>query len=153
MNENSNFKNRDFKSWEEFYSYLKNKKNIGENSISLSKKYISDLMKEFNLDDSCFSLGTSKILTYYVPQKETFGNVRFNQEEIKIAIKYTGIEGIKPKYVSGNYCMQRIKIHSQKEYLNQKELIFKLAKSAFLLIENDQSDYIKELCSKIKRKE
>jgi hypothetical protein len=144
-------KNSYHENWEKFYSDLINVKNISDNVVSLSKDFVQDLMKEFNLNDSCFSLGDSKILTYYVPHKETFGNVRFNQEEIKIAIKYTGHDDIKPKPDSGNYCMQTIKVQSQVDYQNQKALIFKLAKSAFILIKNDESDYIKDLCKKVKR--
>jgi 5-methylcytosine-specific restriction protein A len=132
-------KNSKFEKWEDFYKNLRENKNVSDPTLDLARKYIEDLKNNLGISDSDFSLGRSPILTYYVPNKNIFGNIRFNTKSIKVEIIYSGLNDIQHPIQSDNYEMHKIKIDSKNSYLNNKDLIFKLAHSAFKFI--DEKDY------------
>jgi len=127
--------NSKFNDWDTFYNFLRVEKNISEKCVAISKAHVKNLKERHNISDSDFSLARS-MLTYSVPGAKTFGNIRFNQNSIRIEIKYSGLKDIEPVQQSDGYDMHKIKIESIEGYQNQLNLIFKLSDSAFKLIKN-----------------
>ena len=143
MHSNSKFIN-----WTEFYNFQRSSKNVTEKCIDLSNIHIKNLKERFGLSDSDFSLGQT-MLTYSVPKSITFGNISFNQNSIRIEIKYSGLTDIEYIQQTDGYDMHKIKIESIEGYQNQLNLIFKLSDSAFKSIKNGNYESLIRLHSAI----
>jgi len=116
--------------WEKFHTNLKDKYEIRNEFISLSQIFVNDLKKELDLTDDDFSLGISKILTFYNKSNVVVGNIRFNKNSIRIEPVFTNDNSVPHnKQADGYDVHNKISITNIQDYEDQKETIFKLLRS------------------------
>ena len=127
-------KNSKFNNWDTFQKKLKSNHKITLETINLSKQVIGDIKLNLGIRDDNFSLGKSKILTYYNESDLVFGNIRFNQESIRIEPVFTGNTAIPSKIQADGYTVHSFLIKDNHNYQNKKEMIFQLLKDAYSAI-------------------
>jgi len=123
--------NSKFGTWEIFHVHLIESHKIAPATIQISEKVISDLKAQLGLTDDQFSLGKSKILTYYNESDLVFGNIRFNQNSIRIEPVFSGNTSVPSKSQADGYQVHSFPIAEIQDYENEKETILKLLKEAY----------------------
>lgn len=126
--------NSKFHTWDTFHNHLSSTHNITPETINLSEQVVGDLKLKLGITDANFSLGKSKILTYYNESDLVFGNIRFNQGSIRIEPVFTGNTNIPSKIQTDGYTVHSFLIEDIQSYQNKKEVIFQLLKDAYSVI-------------------
>jgi len=124
-------KNSKFVIWNTFHNHLSSNHKVTPETIQLSEQVIEDLKTELGISDTNFSLGKSKILTYYNQSNTVFGNIRFNQRSIRIEPVFTGNTNFPYKEQADGYIVHSFLIEDIEAYQNKKETIFQLLKAAY----------------------
>lgn len=126
--------NSKFYTWDTFQSHLSSNHKIAPETIDLSEQVIGDIKSNLGITDANFSLGKSKILTYYNESNLVFGNIRFNQGSIRIEPVFTGNTTIPSKIQADGYTVHSFLIEDSLSYQNKKEVIFQLLTDAYSVI-------------------
>lgn len=124
-------KNSKFTSLTSFQKHLVDQHGVSNDIIKLSKIIVNDIKMKFGLDNDKFSLGKSKILTYYNQSNLVFGNIRFNKKSLKVQPIYSGDNKFPVKHQADKYSVHSFKLNSLEEYISNKEDIMKLIKGAY----------------------
>lgn len=120
-----------FSNWDAFYRDLSKSHKVTPETINLSKQVIGDLKTELSLTDDDFSLGKSKILTYYNESDLVFGNIRFNQGSIRIEPVFSGNTSVPSKSQADGYQVHSFLIEEVQDYDNEKETLIQLLKKSY----------------------
>lgn len=123
-------KNSKFNNWDTFQNHLSSDHKITPETIDLSEQAIGDIKDSIGITDDNFSLGKSKILTYYNESGLVFGNIRFNQGSIRIEPVFTGNTTIPSRVQVDGYTVHSFLIEDSQNYQNEKEVILQLLKEA-----------------------
>jgi len=127
--------NSKFSSWTSFYRHLSSSHQIAADTIHLSDTIVQDLKTEFGLEDSDFSLGKSKLLTYYNQANTVFGNIRFNKSSLRIEVVFSGDTSVPMKVQADGYRIHSFLVQGVGEYQRVKETVFQLLQDAYSAIE------------------
>ena len=123
--------NSKFQDWNTFHDHLSVSHKVTAEAVLLSEIVVNDLKSQLGLMDDDFSLGKSKILTYYNESDLVFGNIRFNQNSIRIEPVFSGNTAVPSKSQKDGYQVHSFLIEESQDYENEKETIFKLLKEAY----------------------